>query len=682
MNGCAVDFGYVGDLNAVGANVFANLIDPPADDIDLRIGMSRPEAVLGGERTIATRPCALIRRKVHHCVDAIEQTAPKLLGDFVAYDALFIGPEVIKEATHDDAAELDVTRFIPKNQSASLANRLKPGIFVAGLEQFSGKLLEQRINGKSGEKTHRLFVFLVVEAGDDVLEVVSPRRRLIAIERLGDPEACFVVTKFFGDEIGDVLLDFEGLVTEDRLTKALGTVRGRAVLHPCAQAPPLCSRLPNLGRKIRAAQIREVNARGVPCEFARLRTQPPYLGILQLGDHRIGIGHLGDFFEERRLHDVISREAGKARDQPGRGALGCAPARGIPCILGLYDDATRSPLIHPILFSANAYSWKISPVRHPAQALRHPAGTGMFESRLLRQFIVVAEELNFRRAAIRLHMSQPPLSVAIRNLETQIGTSLFDRSKHHVRLTQAGQIFYSDAVRLLQQAQQAVERARRTGQGLEGSLRLSFVPSAALDLLPLIFKKFQRGYPTVQLRLTADNTRRQLQALRNGETDLALVVGPVPDTRDLTLIDLKAQKFAVAVPAGHALARRERVQLRELAAESFIAFPSSEGAGFATALTQACQSAGFVPRIVQEASQMQAIVTLVAGGLGIALVPESMRRLRMEDVSFVDIADTRGRAGYRLTFARLAANDNPVVDAFLSIAARAVKQSVRSTQAG
>ncbi len=306
----------------------------------------------------------------------------------------------------------------------------------------------------------------------------------------------------------------------------------------------------------------------------------------------------------------------------------------------------------------------------------------MFEFRLLRQFQVVAEELNFRRAAARLHMSQPPLSVAIRNLESQVGTPLFDRSKHHVRLTPAGEVFYHDTLRLLQQAQQAVERARRTGQGLEGSLRLSFVPSAALDLLPVIFKHFQRDYPTVQLRLTADNTRRQLQALRNGETDLALVVGPVHETRDLQLVDLKAQKFAVALPATHCLASHQRIALRDLSHESFISFPGSDGIGFASALMEACQSAGFMPRVVQEASQMQAIVTLVAGGLGIALVPESMRRLRMEDVVFRDLADSKAKVGYRLVFARLAQNDNPVIEAFLSIATRAMKLSKRSAGEG
>lgn len=302
----------------------------------------------------------------------------------------------------------------------------------------------------------------------------------------------------------------------------------------------------------------------------------------------------------------------------------------------------------------------------------------MLEFRLLRQFVVIAEELNFRRAADRLHMSQPPLSVAMQNLEAAVGTSLLDRSKHHVRLTPAGQVFYKDAARLLQQVQQAMDRARRTGEGLEGSLRLSFVPSAALDVLPAIFKRFQADYPTVQLKLTAETTSRQLEDLHNGHTDLALVVGPVYDVRGLHLVGLQSQQFVIAVPAGHPLAARRSVKIKELAAESFVSFPGSEGAGFVSALMGACQAAGFLPKVVQEASQMQAILTLVAGGLGIALVPASMRRLHMEDVSFLDVADTRAPPTYDLVFAYCDSNDNPVVQAFLSIALRMVKAASAS----
>jgi DNA-binding transcriptional LysR family regulator len=297
----------------------------------------------------------------------------------------------------------------------------------------------------------------------------------------------------------------------------------------------------------------------------------------------------------------------------------------------------------------------------------------MLELRLARQFVVVAEELNFRRAAARLHMSQPPLSVAMQNLEAAVGTPLLDRSRHHVRLTAAGQVFYRDAQRLLQLAQQAMDRARRTGEGLEGTLRLSFVPSAALDLLPAIFKRFQSEYPTVELKLTASTTSRQLEDLRHGHTDLALVVGPVYESRGLQLVDLQLQHFVVAVPLAHPLATRKRVRMRELAAESFVSFPGTEGAGFAAALLGACKAAGFVPRVVQEASQMQAILTLVAGGLGIALVPASMRRLRMEDVAFLDVADSPAPPTYGLVFAHATTLDNPVVPAFIAIARQSVK---------
>lgn len=299
----------------------------------------------------------------------------------------------------------------------------------------------------------------------------------------------------------------------------------------------------------------------------------------------------------------------------------------------------------------------------------------MIEFRQLRQFVVVAEELNFGRAAEKLHMSQPPLSVAIRNLEEQVGTLLIDRSRHHVRLTPAGKVFLKDAQRLLMQAQAATERARRAAQGEEGALSLSFVPSAALDLLPDIFKRFQHDYPTVQLHVTAETTTRQVEALRRAEVDLALVVGPLQGVPDLVFVDLQAQHFVIAVPRSHALARQSSVRIKALAAESFIAFPAAEGAGFAAALTAACKTAGFFPKVVQEASQMQAVLTLVAGGLGIALVPASMRVLAMKDVAFLDVAEMRPPPTYQLAFAYSRSNDNPVIHSFLSSAKKVLAQA-------
>lgn len=306
----------------------------------------------------------------------------------------------------------------------------------------------------------------------------------------------------------------------------------------------------------------------------------------------------------------------------------------------------------------------------------------MFELKQLRQFVVLAEELNFRRAAARLHMSQPPLSVAMQNLEQTVGAPLLDRSKHHVRLTPAGEVLYHDAVRLLTAAQRSLDRVRRAHQGHEGSLRLSFVPSAALDVLPQIFKRFQHDYPAVQLQLTAETTSRQLFDLKNGDIDLALVVGPVYEPRGLELVDLQPQPFVIAVPAGHPLATRQSVKIKELASERFVSFPASEGAGFVAALLGACQKAGFLPRVVQEASQMQAILTLVAGGLGVALVPASMRRLRMEDVIFLDIAGSHPMPAYELVFAYSNGNDNPAVQSFLNVALRMTNSSAHRTRRG
>ncbi len=294
----------------------------------------------------------------------------------------------------------------------------------------------------------------------------------------------------------------------------------------------------------------------------------------------------------------------------------------------------------------------------------------MFELKQLRQFVVLAQELNFGRAAEKLHMSQPPLSVAIRKLEERVGTPLVDRSRHHVRLTPAGKVFLKEAQRLLLQAHAATERALRAAQGVEGSLSLSFVPSAAIDVLPDMFRRFQNDYPTVQLNVTAESTSRQLEALKRAQVDLALVVGPLRKVDGLASVDLQTQGFVVAVFRGHALASQRSVRLAMLKDEPFIAFPESEGAGFAAASLSAFNAAGFSPRVVQEASQMQAVLTLVAGGLGIAMVPASMRTLAMKDVVFLDLAKTRPPPSYQLTFAYSRHNDNPVIHAFLAVAAR------------
>lgn len=306
--------------------------------------------------------------------------------------------------------------------------------------------------------------------------------------------------------------------------------------------------------------------------------------------------------------------------------------------------------------------------RTPARATALPRT--MTDLRQFQQFIAVAELLSFRRAAEVLHMSQPPLTVAIQKLEETIGTRLLDRNRHTVRLTPAGEVFLVEARRAIAQAEIAIESARRAASGMFGTLRLSFVPSAALDLLPEVLRTFQREYPAVKLILSGETSGRQLELLRRGDTDLALVVPPVYEARDLSLDILCEEELVLAVPAEHPLARRKRVRLEELRAEAFVAFPFAEGPGYSGVILAACQRAGFFPRVVQEAAQMQSIVTLVAGHLGVAIVPRAMTRVQARGVVYVEVAQARTTLRYPLVLASLAATDNALVGAFVAVARR------------
>ncbi|MGO4155509.1 LysR family transcriptional regulator [Cupriavidus sp. YAF13] len=296
----------------------------------------------------------------------------------------------------------------------------------------------------------------------------------------------------------------------------------------------------------------------------------------------------------------------------------------------------------------------------------------MTDLRQFQQFVAVAELLSFRRAAEALHMSQPPLTVAIKKLEETIGTELLERNRHMVRLTPAGEVFLVEARRTIAQAEIAVESARRAASGMFGTLRLSFVPSAALDVLPDILRRFQQEYPAVKLILTGESSGKQLELLRRGDTDVAIVVPPVYEPRDLSLDILCEETLVVAVPAAHALARRKRLRLEELKAEAFVAFPFAEGPGYSGVILAACQRAGFFPRVVQEASQMQTIITLVAGNLGIAIVPRAMTRVQALGVVYIDVTESRTSLRYPLVMASLTNTENALVGAFGAVAKRSL----------
>jgi DNA-binding transcriptional LysR family regulator len=262
----------------------------------------------------------------------------------------------------------------------------------------------------------------------------------------------------------------------------------------------------------------------------------------------------------------------------------------------------------------------------------------MIELRHLRYFVAVAEELHFGRAAERLHMAQPPLSQQIRQLEEYLGFQLFYRTKRSVRLTEAGQQFLDDTRQLLRQLEQAIETGRQISRGERGQLVIGFVSSAAYNVLPLILRAFRSQVPAVRLELHEMATNEQLQWLREGKIDIGFLRPPVED-KTLHLQIIVREPMVVALPETHPLAAESQIALAALANESFILFPRLLSPRAYDQIIGLCQQAGFSPKVVQEAMQMQTIVSLVAGNIGVAIVPVSLQNMQRTGVIYKPLAE-------------------------------------------
>jgi DNA-binding transcriptional LysR family regulator len=248
------------------------------------------------------------------------------------------------------------------------------------------------------------------------------------------------------------------------------------------------------------------------------------------------------------------------------------------------------------------------------------------ELRHLTYFVAVAEELHFGRAAARVGIAQPPLSQQIRRLEEELGVQLFQRSHRRVSLTGAGRVLLEEARRTLEQARRAVLATQRAGRGEEGRLAIGFISSAPYSVLPEILRKYHQRYPDVQLSLHELATDAQVRSLNEQRLDVGLV-RPPGDLDDLEVLPLLREPLVVALPRGHRLSHRRGIALSELAGEGFIVIPRRLGAAYYDQIVEYCGRAGFSPDIAQEAELMQTVVSLVAAGLGVSLVPASLRRL-------------------------------------------------------
>lgn len=258
----------------------------------------------------------------------------------------------------------------------------------------------------------------------------------------------------------------------------------------------------------------------------------------------------------------------------------------------------------------------------------------MIETRLLQQFIAVAEELHFNRAAERLHMAQPPLSQAIRKLEGAVGAPLFERTPRSVALTPAGAAFLETARRTVQSLEEGVAQTRRVARGMEGHLTLTFINIAPYASLLQALRHFRELNPGIAFTMREATTQEQVNALEQGEADIGFMRTPGTTTPHLRMERLLSERICVALPAGHPLAAKAGIDLALLRDEAFVASPRTLGKGFHDQLIGLCQTAGFVPDIVQHGRQMQTLIALVAAGFGIALLPASLATETREDVVF------------------------------------------------
>jgi DNA-binding transcriptional LysR family regulator len=296
--------------------------------------------------------------------------------------------------------------------------------------------------------------------------------------------------------------------------------------------------------------------------------------------------------------------------------------------------------------------------------------------RHFRYFVAVAEELSFTRAAERLHIGQPPLSMLIKAMELEIDAKLFTRNRRKVELTPAGEVFLEKARGVLKQADDAISSAQRVARGEGGSLRIAF--SSTPPLLPAFrnaIRDYKTSYPLVRLDLTYATASQQIDGLLANRVDVGFF-RPSPFfaiPSDLETFTLLRNHLAVVVPAGHALGtRRGPVPVRALQHESFVFFPPDAGAGVYDHVIALCSRAGFMPQVVQGSRDVASILGLVATGLGISILPSTLKR-EIDGVLFRKLDDPAATSEVLLAFRR---GELPVaVQRFLKVVRRRSKAS-------
>jgi len=283
--------------------------------------------------------------------------------------------------------------------------------------------------------------------------------------------------------------------------------------------------------------------------------------------------------------------------------------------------------------------------------------------RQLRHFMVVAEELHFGRAAQRLGIAQPPLSQSIKRLEADLGVELFDRSSRRVELSAAGRVFLPEVKSALVQLEAGAQQAQRVARGDIAELDVGFISTALFKALPTLMRRAREAMPSVHIKLIEQSSAQQIESLRAGKIDLALV-HPAPRMLDgLESLVIERVRNIAAIPEAWPLARKAEIRLAELADLPFVMPPFRHGTHSLAPLLAACEAAGFTPQVRQEASQTFTMLSLTAAGFGASIVPASAAETGMKGVRFLPIIDLPSNQWMELAAAWMPGSDSPALNA-------------------
>ena len=292
------------------------------------------------------------------------------------------------------------------------------------------------------------------------------------------------------------------------------------------------------------------------------------------------------------------------------------------------------------------------------------------ELRQIRSFLSIAETLHFGRTAELIHLSQPALSLQIKALEEEVGVRLLERNRRKTTLTAAGVAFRDDAAAALSQLDQAVHRSRLAANGKLGLLRIGFVSTAASEIVPNIVRRFRESNPEVEFSLRNILTAEQVRMLETGSLDIGFLRVPIGENSALDVVTVHRERFVLLVPSSYKLANRKRVRLREVAGEDFVMYERIYAPGFHDLIFGILRDAGIVPNVSQTAGEIPFLISLVASGMGITIMPASAVKHSVSSVVACKILDRIPMVEIGIAVSKRFRT--PVIDNFRSLTLRSL----------